>query len=364
MSAVLLRVKRKRCADPAEALLLSCKRWRGNNGVGYNEDAAIHDTDSEPVEIHNSVFKLAATVKSQDDSVQSHVREAISREKAAEALRPSVGSAQRILKDLRLAKQASRQESRYRVVSRHRDKTDGLEHTSGSNEEADQVDGQLSSTDSKLLDEEASKSQTSDGHENGEFQLFDIVQEDEDDSACTVPCSSETLSVDPDEILCNSVKMIREKLVLSKSGQGSEHREQDDEYVYDIYYMESSTPGWIQDILSVQPYSGECELVDEEDNGPQEMFEDEDDENEENNWRNDYPDENEFVDEEEADETDEDATDQDHYRVQENNDYSSEEHSDEEDVGIGYHGGRTWHKYQEDALREFDYDEPGGFDSD
>lgn len=35
-----------------------------------------------------------------------------------------------------------------------------------------------------------------------------------------------------------------------------------------------------------------------DDPGPEEVYEDEDDENDENNWRNDYPEEDEFLPEE------------------------------------------------------------------
>lgn len=66
---------------------------------------------------------------------------------------------------------------------------------------------------------------------------------------------------DPEAILCNSVKMVREKLSVSTHGAGTEHREKEDDYVYDLYYQETATPGWIQDILSVRPYTDEGELV-------------------------------------------------------------------------------------------------------
>lgn len=63
-------------------------------------------------------------------------------------------------------------------------------------------------------------------------------------------------------ILCNSVELIRERLTVSEDGPGVGHQEeQKDDYVYDIYYLETATPGWIENILSVQPYSQEWELV-------------------------------------------------------------------------------------------------------
>lgn len=55
--------------------------------------------------------------------------------------------------------------------------------------------------------------------------------------------------------------MIREKLSVSTRGAGAEHREKEDDYVYDLYYQETATPGWIQDILSVRAYTEEGELV-------------------------------------------------------------------------------------------------------
>lgn len=71
----------------------------------------------------------------------------------------------------------------------------------------------------------------------------------------------QTVTSDPEEILCNSIKMIREKLSVSGGGVGAGHREKDDDYVYDLYYQEDASLGWIQDILSVKPYLEECELV-------------------------------------------------------------------------------------------------------
>lgn len=94
-------------------------------------------------------------------------------------------------------------------------------------------------------------------------------------------------------ILCNSVELIRERLTVSEDGSQVEHQEEpkhSDDYVYDIYYMEMAPPGWIENILSVQPYSQEWELVND-DEQPEDIYEDEDDENSENNWRNEYPDE-------------------------------------------------------------------------
>ncbi|XP_068267701.1 probable RNA polymerase II nuclear localization protein SLC7A6OS isoform X1 [Nyctibius grandis] len=317
----VVRVQRKRGGtEPAEALLLACKRLRTEGG------------DAPPVE--RSLFKLVATVASKNEPVQKYVQEVITRDKAVQSLRPSLGSTQRITQELRSSRQAKRKENRYRVVASHRPHcTETV---------APAINGEAP-TDGDRSDSEATEdaSQKENGAVDkssdccGQFQLFDIVQEEEivGDSGVTAANAQQT---DPDVILCNAVEMIRERLKVSEDGK-KEHPEKEDEYVYDIYYMETSAPGWIQNILSVQPYREEYELVDD-DNVPGELDEDEDDENDENNWRNDYPDEDEFLPEEDE----------------------SEENSSDEDKCYR----RTWNKYRQEVLQEFGYDEMQDLDSD
>lgn len=69
------------------------------------------------------------------------------------------------------------------------------------------------------------------------------------------------LSLDTEEILCNNTKMLRQRLNIRGDGLGEQNWDQDSEYVYDLYYQEMVTPGWIQDILSVRAYADEGELV-------------------------------------------------------------------------------------------------------
>ncbi|XP_053304901.1 probable RNA polymerase II nuclear localization protein SLC7A6OS [Spea bombifrons] len=272
MEAAVLRVKRKRGADPAEALLISCKRLR----VQQEEEAAAGAA------VTTQVFRLAATVSSQNESLQKYVREAISRDRAVQMLRPSLGSTQRIQRDLRVLKDVQRQHSRYRVVSK-------LRPTCGEAEGTEDGSHQSPSPDGDHLPSEPNTEASAHGKDDKEatggshFQLFDMVQEELDAPLLKKESNPET-------ILCNSVKMIREHLAVSDESKGLEHRESSEEFVYDIYYAEASKLDWIQDILSVQPYTQEHELV-PDDPEPEEVYEDEDDENEESNWRNDYPDE-------------------------------------------------------------------------
>ncbi|KAL4613642.1 SLC7A6OS protein-like [Arapaima gigas] len=328
-SSAVLRVKRKRGTDAADALLLACKRIRPESSAESSAGGAVPEPGDG--EIEKSVFKLVATVSSQDAPVRTHVQEALSRHRVAHALRPSAGSTQRIAGDLRSAKWRARQDERYRILSSHRTGfgRDLALPAGGEAGERQNVDegqavppcggapgGAAEDASSWLL---------------GDLQVFDIVHE-EDDKA-----SYQTVTSDPDAILCNSVKMIREKLTVSGNHVGTDHREKDDDYVYDLYFQETPTPGWIQDILLVKPYLQEGELVPEDDLSEKEVYEDEDDENEEGNWRNDYPDEEDSEEEEE------------------------ERYSGFEDEMFGQ---RSWRRYQQAMLRELDEDKDQYSDSD
>ncbi|NWH63472.1 S7A6O protein, partial [Geococcyx californianus] len=309
MEGAVLRVRRKRGgAEPAGALLLACKRLR---------------TESAAPPVESSLFRLVGTVPSKNEPVQKYVQEAAARDRAAQSLQPSAGSAQRIVQRLRSSTQAKSKENRYHVVASHRPTCTGTVAAPATNSKAS-TDGSRSDSENASQRESGVVGDSSACQER--FQLFDIEQEEEavGDSDAMATSSQRT---DKDVILCNTVEMIRERLHVSEDGK-KEHREKEDEYVYDIYFMETPTPGWIQNILSVQPYTDEYELVDD-DGATEEVYEDEDDENDENNWRNDYPDEDELKEDED----------------------SGESSSDEEQRNI-----RTSYKYQPEFLQEFGYD--------
>ncbi|XP_062997584.1 probable RNA polymerase II nuclear localization protein SLC7A6OS isoform X2 [Elgaria multicarinata webbii] len=315
--AAVLRVKRKRGGPvPADALVLACKRFR-------TEQGAATASSSGQDEVEKNLFKLVATVASENEPVQKYIQEALTKDKATQLLRPSLGSAQRVIEDLRSSKQAIRQESRYRLIASHRPNlSDGESSILDANGEELSESNPLVSGAKKVTSQKGS-----DGTSGccGEFQLLDIVQEED--------VEKDTLQKagDPDVILCNAVEMIRQRLTVSDSSKEAEHSSKEvEEYVYDIYCMETASSGWIENILSVQPYTQDCELVDEEQIS-EEIYEDEDDENNESNWRNDYPDEDEFLPEE------------------------GSEHGSISDEDCGYIR-RTWEKYHADVLQEFEYD--------
>ncbi|NXT78465.1 S7A6O protein, partial [Zapornia atra] len=327
--AAVLRVKRKRGGpEPAEALLLACKRLRTESGGAQA--------------VERSLFKLVATVSSKNDPVQKYVQGAITRDKAAQSLRPSLGSTQRIIQELRSSKQEKRKENRYRVVASHRPNcTETVVPLSNGEASTDGDKSDSEATEDSSQKEHSAVDKSSDCW--GKFQLFDIEQEEESVEDTSVTAANPQQKTNPDVILCNAVEMIREHLSVSEDGKKVEHHEKEEEYVYDIYYTETSAPGWIQNILSVQPYREEYELVDD-DHISGETYEDEDDENDENNWRNDYPDEDEFLPEEDGD-----------------GEKDSEESFSDEDQG---YTRRTWNKYREEVLQEFGYDEMQDLDSD
>ncbi|XP_017679882.1 PREDICTED: probable RNA polymerase II nuclear localization protein SLC7A6OS isoform X2 [Lepidothrix coronata] len=416
-SAAVLRVRRKRGGpEPAEALLLACKRRR-----------------EEPPE--RSLFKLVATVSSKNEPVQKYVKDAITRDRAAQSLRPPVGSTQRILQELqppvgstqrilqelqppvgstqrilqelqppvgstqrilqelqppvgstqrilqelqppvgstqrilqelqppvgstqrilqelqppvgstqrilqelRSSRQEKRKENRYRVIASHRPAcAETAVPATGAGADADGHGAGSGAQEDASQGESGAADKSSDCC--GKFQLFDIVQEEEMVGDCSVT-SANPQKIDPDVILCNAVEMIRERLNVSEDAK--KHCEKEDEYVYDIYYKETSAPGWIANILSVQPCREEYEWVND-DPVPEEVYEDEDDENDENNWRNDYPEEDEFLPEEDGEKEPEESS------------------SDEEQ----YYRRRTWDKYRQEVLQEFGYDEMEDLGSD
>lgn len=100
----------------------------------------------------------------------------ITRDKAAQSLRPSLGSSQRIVQELRSSKQVKRKENRYRVVASHRPNC---------TETAAPVVNGEASIDGDRSDSEEDASQKESGAADkgsdccGKFQLFDIEQEEE-----------------------------------------------------------------------------------------------------------------------------------------------------------------------------------------
>ncbi|XP_053401328.1 probable RNA polymerase II nuclear localization protein SLC7A6OS [Mercenaria mercenaria] len=121
---------------------------------------------------------------------------------------------------------------------------------------------------------------------------MDKAEDDRDGLFCLVDMEAEnsrsrqTLgSSAAEQITCNSEPMERE--VVSE-------RPEDDDYVYDIYYTNSRQFDFrmFERDLTFEAYNGGLVFDrDVDDNNDDFVYEDEEDENAESNWRNDYPDE-------------------------------------------------------------------------
>lgn len=102
----------------------------------------------------------------------------ITRDKAAQSLRPALGSTQRILQELRSSTQVKRKENRYRVVASHRPNCTETVAPVINGEVS--IDGDRSDSEAT---EDASQKESGAGDESsdccGKFQLFDIEQEEE-----------------------------------------------------------------------------------------------------------------------------------------------------------------------------------------
>lgn len=115
---------------------------------------------------------------SQNEPVQKYVKDAITRDKAAQSLRPSSGSTERIVQELRSAKQAKRKENRYRVVSSHRPDCTETAAPAAHGEAALHRDSSDSEAQQDASPQESGAAEKS-SECCGKFQLFDIVQEEE-----------------------------------------------------------------------------------------------------------------------------------------------------------------------------------------
>eukprot|EP00112_Aurelia_sp_Birch-Aquarium-sp1_P015529 Seg3449.4 transcript_id=Seg3449.4/GoldUCD/mRNA.D3Y31 product="putative RNA polymerase II nuclear localization protein SLC7A6OS" protein_id=Seg3449.4/GoldUCD/D3Y31 len=118
------------------------------------------------------------------------------------------------------------------------------------------------------------------------IEIIDVGKENIDQDR------KEESSHDSDEILCNSMKMMREKLTISEDSEI-----QDADYVYDLYYASKGQLDSNHELYYIQSLDPDI-LLSSEIDGPFDQNEiyddDEDDSNDEDNWRNDYPDEDEF----------------------------------------------------------------------
>ena len=263
----VLRIKRKRSADPADILLVS----HAFKKAFTDEDRKRSFDENNAVQ---RVFRLAGTVlkKADDKTLSQEILTKLSssdRHKSKVKVNPrNELTVDSIHEKLRETKKLSRQTSRYKVVSEHRNDAED-------DKNKDEIDAGT---------QEMMKF----------YQLYDLVldeAESRDVADEKEGKKREKEDMDPNAILCNSVKMIREKLKIDEGPKNNLDILEKD-YVYDVYCAEDNY-GALSEVLDIV-HLNESQLVTEASDEELGLYDDEDDSNDENNWRNDYPDEDEW----------------------------------------------------------------------
>eukprot|EP01137_Pigoraptor_chileana_P035206 Opistho-2@28904 len=126
------------------------------------------------------------------------------------------------------------------------------------------------------------------------FDLYDLERSVRDETERRAPRVSAK-----DALMCNLIPMVRESLSV---------RDRQQDFVYDVYYLEERADAIdTYESIPVVAFDEDLVLEHEYDDEDDVYGDDDDDSNDENNWRNDYPDEDEWRD---GDETDTTATDE------------------------------------------------------
>ena len=101
-------------------------------------------------------------------------------------------------------------------------------------------------------------------------------------------------------VTCNNIPMVREKV---KRPDGKDLKTEGSDYVYDLYYMNQRDFDFrqLENMLSIEAYKEDYDFQEYRSNDWEEHYDDDDDSNDEDNWRNDYPEEDPmFYENEEA----------------------------------------------------------------
>ncbi|KAL5477900.1 hypothetical protein EMCRGX_G024755 [Ephydatia muelleri] len=241
--SLVLRVKRRSHVDPADALVVSKKR--------KIDPSTFHEKEEE-----TNVFRLAGTVGDVDEeTLMSKIRQHTTDHRALTKHNPLAKLTMSAIHDRQReeAKTASL-DHRFQFVSK-------LRHLDEANQEV---------AEDSLLN-----------HAGDKVQIYDVI-------LGGTPQADSGKAV----ITCNNAVMIREQVApRSNPSDGG------GDYVYDLYCADEAS---MQDIStydwsSLTVYEPEYvhDVIESEDGE-----EDDDDSNAEDNWRNDYPDEDEWKEDE------------------------------------------------------------------
>jgi len=260
--------------------------------IAKNEDCAkeITDLKTSDTSTVERVFKFVGSVPQGDDVKRKDLlarihKQSISHENLAKS---HIQSQQTIQDRLRQQKKLLDQEARFKVISSNRENgTDSASKSDSNTRLSEEVQRTDAATEEAIDDVDLEVQRL--------LSVYDLVKDEESLSSDTKRqerlARKAKQTEDTNAILCNSVKMIREKLTVSDGPRTEQIKSDKEGYVYDFYYP-SDNYGRLGDIVEVLPF--DSDLVHETLEGDfGELYDDEDDSNDEGNWRNDYPDEDE-----------------------------------------------------------------------
>ncbi|XP_031550122.1 probable RNA polymerase II nuclear localization protein SLC7A6OS [Actinia tenebrosa] len=285
---VVLRVKRKRTDDPVEALVVShvIPAKKAHLTDEEPEDKSKTTDKSGNVKV-DQLFRFLGTCNEDDSTKSKDILKNIKTKPISHGnpKKGAKGITEQLQKKQREAKKESHSDARFKILSNNRYDNEPTSSNKDSNANKKPEVSELKRTSS---DDSAD---SADDEVRRLFKVYDVIRDEENKKSGQA--SASTTSSKPSEpedtnvILCNSVKMIREKLAVSEGSRPVNIAEKG--YVYDFYYAPSSQND-LGDILEITGVNNDLflETIDRE---FEEMFDDEDDSNDENNWRNDYPDE-------------------------------------------------------------------------
>ncbi|XP_001634983.2 probable RNA polymerase II nuclear localization protein SLC7A6OS [Nematostella vectensis] len=274
---VILRVKRKRTDDPVEALVVShilpSKKNKTEEKEAKDKSSAV-----------DQVFTLLGTTADGDRSAAQKILKNIKSKPLSHAnIKTQKALPEKLQTKLRKEKKKSHQDARFKLVSSNRSsQADALHSTD-----------EPCSTAPLAVDEDSSEFQ-SDEVQNF-LKVYDVIRDE--DIASKDKLTPESKQEDTSALVCNSVKMVREKLAVSND-KNQEYSIADKGYVYDFYYADDIINKDFGDVLEITGVNDDF-MLEKMDQEFDEVFDDDDDSNDENNWRNDYPDEGEWSSEDE-----------------------------------------------------------------
>uniref|UniRef100_A0A2C9M7Y5 Probable RNA polymerase II nuclear localization protein SLC7A6OS n=1 Tax=Biomphalaria glabrata TaxID=6526 RepID=A0A2C9M7Y5_BIOGL len=315
MITSVIRVKRRIDEDPAEALIVSCKRKKQTENLACENDV-------------ESIFSFAGTIASKHDPVPQQIKETIKKTELTTHAANLKHPPRRVeyTSELRQKKDRASRANRFRIIcSRRALDIDALDSKKVAPDSPEEKDSNLKKRNSpgcgesklnKDLDiarqAETSDQSSTDFKSSSKAGTLEVQTEKTlcpDTKLSTDKCDDSTLT-EEDKVFCildvenDQEDVMRETSKQSVSGitlnniPMVSHRvmsppENERDFVYDLYYAHERLDNLDPEaVFTVEALCEELINEDVEDFQDRDDFRDDsDDSNDESNWRNDYPDE-------------------------------------------------------------------------